>query len=86
MQSKDKQKRQFKGTSKPRLFFDRDVRQTGFTKSISLGKVIPDGWNRVRVQVIDRDEYAVVVKFSRLVEVNPNACDTSVNKGCEQDS
>ena len=82
--SKQKQKRQFKGTKSPRLFFDRRVRATGNTRSISLGKLIPESWYYVRMEIIDREEDSITIKFSRLLETIPNACDTATCKGCEQ--
>jgi hypothetical protein len=81
-----KKTRQFKGTSIPRLFFDRRVRPTGHTTSISLGKIIPESWSYVRMEVIDREAESVTVKFTKLLETEIHACDTSINKGCEQNS
>ena len=75
-----KLKRQFKRTAKPRLFFDRRVRQTGNTVSISLGKVIPKGWYYVRIELIDREADSVTIKLSRLLEMSTDASDTKANK------
>ena len=79
-------KRQFKGTAKPRLFFDRLVRETGNTRSLSLGKAIPQGWGYVRIEVIDRESDSVTVRITKLLERLPNAPDTKANKGSEQDT
>lgn len=79
-------KRQFKGTAKPRLFFDRLVRDTGNTRSLSLGKVIPEIWHYVRIEVIDRESDSVTVKITKLLEKMPNASDTKAHQGSEQDT
>jgi len=44
-------KRQFKAGPKTRLFYDRKVRHEGYTRSLSLGKIIPKDWQYVRIKV-----------------------------------
>lgn len=85
MQAKPKP-RQFKGTSKTRLFFDRLVREQGNTRSLSLGKVIPDMWSYVRIEVIDREADSITLKISKLLETTPDAQNNTAHKGCEQNT
>lgn len=75
--------RQFKGTGNPRTFFDRRVRMTGGTKSVSLGKILPDSWSYIRVEVVDRDSDAVTIKLTKLLEEYTNAQDNTANQGSE---
>lgn len=79
-------KRQFKGTSKPRLFFDRLVRTTGCTKSLSLGKVLPKDWGYVRIEVIDREANSLTLKITKLLEATTDAQNTKAHKGSEQNT
>ena len=79
-------KRQFKGTSAPRLFFDRRVRETGGTISVSLGKILPHNWYYIRLEVIDRNDDSVTVKITKLLENKPYASDTATNKTGEQNT
>ncbi len=79
-------KRQFKGTKAPRLFFDRRVRTTGDTKSLSLGKVLPANWYYVRVEVTDRDANSITIKITRLLETQINASDNKTDTGDKQDA
>ena len=78
--------KQFKGTSAPRLFFDRKIRKTGNTKSVSLGKILPQSWYYTRLEIVDRDANSVTVKFTKLLENVPNASDTTINKAGKQDT
>lgn len=84
--SKKKQKRQFVGTAKPRLFFDRRVRPTGSTLSISLGKFIPATWSYVRIELVDREDDAVTIRISKLLERPIDACGNTADTGSEQDT
>lgn len=82
----NKQKRQFKGTKAPRLFFDRTVRQTGNTKSLSLGKVIPLEWSYVRIEVIDREADSVTIKLTKLLGSDIGAPDSKADKRGKQNA
>ena len=79
----NKSKRLFKGTGSPRTFFDRRVRFTGGTKSVSLGKVLPESWSYIRIEIVDRDSDAVTVKFTKLLEEFAGAQSTTANQGSE---
>ena len=79
-------KKQFKGTSAPRLFFDRRVRETGGTISVSLGKILPHNWYYIRLEVIDRGVNSVTVKFTKLLENEPHASDTPNSQASQQDT
>ncbi len=76
-------KRLFKGTAKPRFFFDRKIRDTGHTISISVGKLIPKDWLYVRLELVDADETSRTIKVTRLLEAENNAQADTINKGCE---
>lgn len=86
MSSKSSKQRQFKGTTKPRLFFDRKIRPSGNTKVVSLGKILPISWYFTRMEVVDRDANSVTVKFTKLLEMSQDASDTTANTGSEQNS
>jgi hypothetical protein len=60
-------KRQFSGVTKPRAFFDRRVRVEGFTRSISMGKIIPKGWEYVRLTVKEKSDNKIVVQIEKLL-------------------
>lgn len=77
--SETKQRRQFKGTAAPRIFFDRRVRPTGSTVSISLGKFIPSKWSYVRIELVDRSDDSVTLKISKLLETVTDACAAATN-------
>ncbi len=81
-----KQKRQFSGTAAPRLFFDRRVRPTGNTVSISLGKFVPLEWSYVRIELVDREADSVTIKISKLLVTETDACNSTVNKRHKQDT
>ena len=79
-------KRQFKGTSKPRLFFDRVIRKTGNTVSVSLGKILPKSWYYARLEIVDRGADYITIKFTKLLENEPNASDTATNQASKQNT
>ena len=79
-------KRQFKGTSKPRLFFDIKVRPTGGTRSVSLGRILPKRWYYIRAEVVDRERNSITVKFTKLLEMEADAPDTNANTRRKQDA
>jgi len=60
-------KRQFKGATKPRTFFDRKVRIEGYTRSLSLGKVIPKDWQYVRIRVINKTQDFIKLEILKLM-------------------
>lgn len=78
--------KQFKGTSAPRLFFDRKIRKTGNTKSVSLGKILPQSWYYTRLEIVGREADSVTVKFTKLLEYTQNASDTTINKTGKQNT
>jgi len=61
-------KRRFKEVSKPRLFFDRKLVKQGYTRYLSVGKVLPKSWLYVRVKKIDEGEDHVTLIISKLLE------------------
>ena len=62
------QKRQFKSGAKPRTFFDRKVREEGYTRTVSLGKILPKQWIYVRVQIISQKPDELIVRITKLAE------------------
>lgn len=74
-------KRQFAGTSKPRVFFERKLRVEGHGKSLSVGKVIPKNWTYVRMEVIDRNCDTVTIKVTKLLEDKLDAQVTTTDSG-----
>ena len=65
----------FKGTSKPRTFFDRKIYQGSFTRTLSVGRLLPDNWLYVRCTVTAKNGNSVTIKFSKLAEA-PNIAPT----------
>jgi len=62
---------QFAGQYKPRTFFDRKVQNTGYTRTLSMGKIIPKDWKYVRLTVLDSQPSYVIVRIDKLLgEVN----------------
>ena len=60
-------KRQFKGTSVPKTFYDRRVRLVGYTRVVSLGKIIPEDWAYVRMRVLNKTPDTIEVLFTKLL-------------------
>ena len=73
------QKRQFKGTQSRRRYFDRKINQTGNSRMIALTKVIPETWTYVRITPLRRTPESVEILIERLLELNTNAPDTTIN-------
>lgn len=67
----------FTGQYKPRNFFDRKVQNTGYTRTLSIGKIIPKEWKYVRLTVIEKTNTYVVVKIDKLLGENTYAHITS---------
>ncbi len=70
---KKKIKRQFRTKAKKRTFFDRGVRPQGYTRVVSMGKIIPKGWTYVRITPIKREGNIITVTFERLLGENNHA-------------
>jgi len=65
-------KRQFKGGAEPRTFFDRKVRHQGYSRSVSLGKVIPKDWQYVRIHIVQISKWAIDLQIQKLLGENKN--------------
>jgi len=67
-----KKKRQFKGTSKARKFYDRKVLHYGHTRTLSLGRIIPKDWRYVRLKVTKKTPTQINLVIRKLVgsEIN----------------
>lgn len=67
-------KRQFKGTSQRRKFFDRKLQDTGYTKVLSMGKIIPQDWKYVRITPLSKNETSIVIRIDKLLGDENLAC------------
>lgn len=65
-----KRVKQFERASQRRSFYDRRVRKTGFSRVISLSKVIPEDWGYVRIKILTATPDAVEVLFEKLMGVD----------------
>jgi hypothetical protein len=78
------QRRQFSGARKPRTFFDRKVTAVGYTRQISLGKVIPKDWRYVRIELLSRNDTDAVIKIHKLLGADINAQTEKADKADQQ--
>jgi len=62
-----KKKRQFRGTSKPKDYYDRKVIRTSHTVSLSMGHIIPKTWRYVRLKVEERSENHILLRITKLL-------------------
>jgi hypothetical protein len=65
---------------KPPLFFDRKVQPHGYTRLISLGKIIPADWRYVRIYCIKQTDTEVHLIIRKLLGVEANACPPRTHK------
>jgi len=61
-------------------FFDRKVQAHGFTRLLSLGKVIPPDWRYVRIYVLRRTPDSVELLIKKLLGVESNAHPPQISK------
>lgn len=78
--------RQFKGTSKPKEHYDRKVRKVGYTIYVALGKVIPEGWDYIRITPLNRTPNTIEVLFEKLLGSQNNAQTKTNNTADKQDA
>ena len=52
---------------KARTFFDRIVRIEGYTRTLSLGKILPKGWRYVRISVKSRTDDEILISVIKLL-------------------
>lgn len=67
-------KRQFKGTSTKRKFYDRKVQDTGYTCVLSMGKIIPKGWTYVRMTKLHETDTSITIRIDKLLGAEKLAC------------
>jgi len=79
-------KRQFRGTSKPKQFYDRKVRKVGYTRVISLGKAIPPDWKYVRIHILNKTPNTVELLLEKLLGTNNHAQTTKTHKTNKQNT
>ncbi len=63
----ERTKKQFKGTSIPKAFYDRKVRIVGYSRVLSVSKILPEDWLYVRMRVLNKLDGAVEVLFTKLM-------------------
>mgnify|MGYP001566404204 CR=1 FL=1 len=72
--------KQFSGVTKPRLFYDRKVSHYGYSRSVSMGHIIPEDWAYVRVIPLKISETTIVVEITKLLGKNKHAQTTPTHK------
>ena len=73
-------KKQFKGTSAPKTFYDRRVRKVGYSRVVSLSKIIPEDWAWVRMRVLNKAPDTLEVLFTKLLGRDEDAQDEGTSK------
>lgn len=68
-----KQVKQFERTSQRRTFYDRRVRKTGFSRVVSLSKVLPESWTYVRITPLNITDISVQLLFEKLMGADETA-------------
>ena len=76
MQPKPKQ---FHVSSSKRTFFDRKVLHYGYSRTLSMGKIIPKGWLYVRLTIIAQDKNTLTVNIEKLMGDSKHALNTKTN-------
>jgi hypothetical protein len=67
---------------KPRKpFYDRKVQAHGYTRLLSLGKVIPQDWRYVRIWIEKSTPTEVHIRIQKLLGVETNAFVITPRKG-----
>jgi len=67
-------KRQFKGAPTKRTFFDRKVQETGYTSTLSMGKIIPKDWTYVRITPLHKNKTTITIRIDKLLGEEKLAC------------
>ena len=80
------QHKQFKGVTKRREFYDRKVHRTGSTVLLSLGKVLPHEWSYVRITPLKRTDNSVELLIEKLLELDNNAPNKTINMRHKQNT
>jgi len=70
---KKSKRRQFKGTKSPPGVYTRHVTPHGYSRSITVGRIIPEGWRLVNVQVLERNENSITIKITKLAGLSEDA-------------
>lgn len=73
--------RQFQTAPKKRSFFDRKVLHYGYSRMVSLGKIIPKDWTYIRVAIEEQDKTKIVISLTKLLGSEPIAQNKKVDKG-----
>ena len=64
----------------PRQSYDRKVRNVGYTRYIAMGKIVPEGWQYVRLTPLNRTTNSVEILIEKLLGRENNAQTTTTNK------
>jgi len=67
-------------------FFDRKVQAYGYTRALSLGKVLPKDWRYVRIYVTKATENEVHLVIRKLLGVEANACPPKISARSRQNT
>jgi hypothetical protein len=78
--------KQFKGTGKPKTFFDRKIRPAGYTRYVALGKVLPEDWEYVRLTVINKTPNTIELLIQKLLGAQNHAQVKTDNTTSQQNS
>ena len=78
--------KQFERTSQRRSFYDRRVRRTGYSRVISLSKVIPEDWTYVRITPLGVTPDSVQLLIEKLMGADDTAQSKTNNKRGKQDT
>ena len=69
-----------------REFYDRKVRIVGFSRVLSLSKVIPEDWGYVRITPLRATEKTIEVLFEKLMGVDEAAHSEKNHKRGKRDT
>lgn len=79
-------KRQFKGGAKPRTYYDRKIRRSGFSRILAVTKLIPKSWEFIRIYTGPPVEDSLILYIEKLYGTNNNAQNTRTHKKSEQNT
>jgi hypothetical protein len=78
--------RQFQTAAQRRTFFDRKVLKYGYSRTIALGKVVPEEWQYVRVRVLDKNSSRITIELTKLLGSEPLAQNKKPDSTDRQDT
>lgn len=72
--------KQFQTTPRKRDFFDRKVLTYGYSRTVALGKIIPQDWTYLRITVVNIDQTNITIKLTKLMGKTPIAPNPKTNQ------